>query len=384
MFYGGKFTLPVFVVVTLISIIMGLCYLEIYIRYKSPITEYFAIKDTFGDFYAQILVYVIYLFTNFSCITILISLSKYIGTLSYFSFLNNYFCQVGLSISVILLMSYINYCGIEASKIVGNTISIALLIFLLGIILSSLRFFDLKKITAGTNVKWDSIVLSTIIAFFLFNGYDSIVKVSGEVIDESNTSTGLYATLGLTSILYISIIISSLCVLGFNTSVTSFSPLIKIYEVLYGPTFGFMAFIFGFINMFNTGFLSSLTATRFIYGCGKEKTIAFPDFWSKLNENKAPINAIIVSLIICVIFALFNNEVVLSVFANFSLFIILISICLCVIYIRWKERNDIEKQKSNNYIMGNINNIPIIIIIEVIVLIYLFYNVLKNRFYLDK
>jgi len=157
-----------------------------------------------------------------------------------------------------------------------------------------------------------------------------------------------------------------------------------MYEILYNPVVGFIAYIFGFIIMFNTGFLSSLTASRFIYGCGKEKKIMFSDFWTKLSSNKSPTNAILVTMIISILFALFNNEVILSVFTNFSLFVILISICVCVLAIRWKERNDPSKQKANNYIMGNINNIPVVIILEIIVLLYLFYNILKNRFYLDK
>jgi amino acid transporter len=382
--YGGVYTLPIFVLITIISSIMGLCYLEIYARFKSPITEYLAIKDTFGESYGQVLIYVIYLFTVFSGITIFIALTKYIGSLNYFSFLNNYYSQVTLSISLIILMSYINYCGIETSKVVGNTIAVVLLVFLFGIILSSLRFFDLKKITSGPKVKWDSIVFATIIAFFLFNGYDSIVKISGEVIDEKNTEIGLYTTIGLTSIIYILIIISCLCVMGFKRTVSNFSPLTKMYEILYNPTIGFIGYLVGFVIMFNTGFLSALTASRFIYGCGKDKQIAFSEFWSTLSKNKSPTNAIIVTMIISIIFALFNNEVVLSVFTNFALFIILLSICFSVIALRWKERNDPAKQKANNYIMGNINNIPVIIIIQILVLLFLFFNILKNKFYLDK
>jgi amino acid transporter len=384
MLYGGKYILPIFVVVTLISVIMGLAYLEIYNRYKSPITEYLAVKDTFGESCGQVMIYTSFLFVVFSAITIVIALSKYIGTLPYLSFLNNYFSQVTLSIFIIVLMSFINYCGIETSKLVGNTIAIGLLIFLFGLIFSSMKFFDIKKIYEAPKVSWDSVVLSTIIAFFLFNGYDSIVKISGEVIDEKNVAIGLHSTIWLTSIIYILIIVSCLCVMGFKKTVNTFSPLTKMYELLYNPIIGFISYIFGFIIMFNTAFLSGLTATRFMYGCGKEKSIMFSDFWSKLNDNKAPSNAIIVTMIICIIFALFNNEVILSVFTNFSLFIILISICIAILIIRWRERNDPEKQAANNYIMGNINNIPVILVIQIIVLFYLFYKILVNRFYLDK
>ena len=385
-FYGGKYTLPIFLIVTLISIIMGYCYLEIYSRYKSGITEYLAIKDTFGDSYGGIIIYMIYFFTIFSAITITISLSKYISNNIYFTnfYENTNFNQILMNIFLLIIMSCINYMGIESSKLFANTIAIALLVFLFGIIFSSLRFFDLKKIQAGPSVPWNSAVLSTIIAFFLFNGYDSIIKMSGEAINPKDAETALISTLGLTSVIYILIIISCICVLGFNVTTNSYFPLTEVYDKLYNPTIGLISYIFGFIIMFNTGFLSLLTATRFMYGCGKSNSVSFSDFWSQLNDNKAPTNAITVSLIFSILFACINNEVILSVFSNTSLFIILISICISVIVIRWKERNDPQKQKDHNYIWGNINNVPILVILELIILIILFGYILKNKFYLDK
>jgi amino acid transporter len=229
----------------------------------------------------------------------------------------------------------------------------------------------------------DSAVLSTVIAFFLFNGYDSIIKISDEVIDERNISYGLYSTLILTSVIYGFIIISCVCVLGFNRTINTFSPLTKIYEMLYGPTAGFIAYLIGFVIMFNTGFLSTLTATRFMYGCGEEKVISFSDFWATLNNNKAPSNGIYVTMVVAILFALLNDEVILSVFTNFALFVILDSLCIALLMLRWKERNDPSKH-SQNYIMGNINNMPVIVIAEVIALTFLFYSVLKNKFYLNK
>ena len=379
--YSGKYVLPLFILVTIVSCIMGLVYLEIFNRYKSPICEYLAVKETLGHHYSHALIYVIYLFVVFSALTIIISLSKYIGTLPYFSFLNNYFSQVSISIALILVMSFINYCGIETSKFVANSIAIGLLLFLCGIILSSIRYFSIKKIIQGPELPFNSIVLSAIIGFFLFNGFDAIVKISTEVIDEKHVFYGLIITLLLSSVIYILIIISCLCVLGFKTTVNSESPLTKIYERLYNPHIGFLAYIAGLIIMFNTAFLSVLTATRFMYSCGDKNHIMFSDFWKQLNSNKVPENAIIVSALIAIVFSLFNNEVILAIFTNFSLFIILISLCASLLILRWNERNNSDKQKANNYIWGNINNIPVIVVLQIIILAYLFYKILINRFY---
>jgi amino acid transporter len=362
---------------------MGLVYLEIFNRYKSPICEYLVVKETLGHTYSHALIYVIYFFVVFSALTIVIALSKYIGTIPYFYFLNNYFSQVSMSISLILLMSFINYCGIETSKLIGNSIALGLLLFLCGIILSSFKYFSLKKIIQGPVVPFDSIVLSAIIGFFLFNGFDAIVKISTEVIDEENVFYGLIITLLVSSIIYILIIISCLCVMGFKNTVHCESPLTKMYELLYNPQVGFLAYIVGIIIMFNTAFLSALTATRFMYSCANENHIMFSEFWKTLNSNKVPSNAIIVTALIAILFSLFNNEVILAIFTNFSLFIILISLCGSLLILRWNERTNIEKQKASNYIWGNVNNIPLLVVIQIIVLVYLFYKILINRFYFD-
>jgi APA family basic amino acid/polyamine antiporter len=379
--YSGKYVLPVFILITIVSCIMGLVYLEIFNRYKSPICEYLAVKHTLGHYYSQMLIYIIYLFVVFSALTIIISLSKYIGTLPYFYFLNNYFSQVSVSIMLILLMSFINYCGIETSKFIANSIAIGLLVFLFGIIFSSIKYFSIKKVIEGPAVPFNSVVLSAIIGFFLFNGFDSIVKISTEVVDEQHVFSGLIITLLVSSIIYILIIISCLCVMGFKNTVHSESPLTKMYETLYNPKIGFLAYIAGLIIMFNTAFLSALTATRFMYSCAYENHIIFSDFWKQLNSNKVPSNAIIVTALIAIAFSLFNNEVVLAIFTNFSLFIILISLCIALLILRWNERTNIDKQHSNNYILGNVNNIPILVIIQIIILVYLFYKILINKFY---
>ena len=94
-------------------------------------------------------------------------------------------------------------------------------------------------------------------------------------------------------------------------------------------------------------------------------------------------NAIIISELIAIVFSLFNNEVILAIFTNFSLFIILISLCGSLLILRWNERANIEKQKAYNYIWGNVNNIPLLVVFQIIVLVYLFYKILINRFYFD-
>ena len=129
--YGGSKSLHALFVVAAISLIMGFCYLEIYSRFESSITEYLAVKNTMGEATGQIMLYLTYFFAIFSAVTIVIAISKYLSSLGFLSkFKDSTFFQKSVSIFLLCAMSYINYLGIETSTFVANSISILMLIIL--------------------------------------------------------------------------------------------------------------------------------------------------------------------------------------------------------------------------------------------------------------
>jgi APA family basic amino acid/polyamine antiporter len=383
--YGGNQSLLALLAVAFISLIMGFCYIEIYSRFKSSITEYLAVQNTMGEFTGQIMLYLTYFFAIFSGVTIVISISKYItsfGSLSYLK--DSSFFQKGLSIFLLCLMSFINYMGIETSKIVANTISIFMLIILGTIILLSAKFITWDKAFSAPNVPWDSFVLSAVLSLFLFNGYDFLVKISDESVNPDNNKIALMASISITTLIYIAIIISSICVLGFKTSSTTYNIITKMYEVLTNKYISVIVYFIGAFIMFNTAFLSVLSATKFMQGLGKEKRIMFSEFWAQSNQHNSPSNAIFASLIITILLAIINNEVLMAIFSNTSCILILSLLSIAVLLLRWKEQTNIDAQNTHNFIRGNINNIPIIVIINLFVLMYIFYVMIKNKFWIGK
>ena len=66
-----------------------------------------------------------------------------------------------------------------------------LLIVLVGIILLCIPQFNIKNITGGNTISYNSFVLSTILALFLFNGYDIFVKMHDEVKNEGDIKNGI-------------------------------------------------------------------------------------------------------------------------------------------------------------------------------------------------
>jgi L-asparagine transporter-like permease len=157
-----------------------------------------------------------------------------------------------------------------------------------------------------------------------------------------------------------------------------------MYELLTNKTLSFIVYIIGAVIMFNTAFLSVLSATKFMQGLGKNNKIMFPEFWAKSNQYNSPSNAIYISLLITILLAILNNEVMMAIFSNTSCILILAFISIAVLIIRWKERTNKELQEAHNYIKGNINNIPVIVVINLVILMCIFYIMIKNKFWIGK
>jgi APA family basic amino acid/polyamine antiporter len=383
--YGGNKSLYALLVVSFISFVMGFCYIEIYSRFKSSITEYLVVQDTLGENAGQLTLYLVYLFALFSGVTIVVSITKYLtanGLLSQFG--DSSLFQKCFSVFLLFMMSVINYMGIETSKIVANTISIAMLLVLGTIILLSLRFISFENMVSGPSVSWDSFVLSAILSLFLFNGYDFLVKISDESVDPENNKVALIATLSITTLIYIAIIVAALCVLKYKTAVSTYNIITKLYEVLVSKNVAGIVFVIGAFIMANTAFLSILSATKFMQGLGKSNKIMFPEFWAASNQNGSPTNAIWVSLLITILLAVLNNEVLMAVFTNTSCMLILSLISVSLLLKRWSERNDLDAQKMHNYIWGNVSNIPLVVVANLFLLMYVMFVMIKDKFWIGK
>lgn len=395
--YGGNKTIHALLTVAIISMIMGFCYIEVYSRYSSSITEYLAVSNTMGENVGQVTLYTIYMFALLSGITIVTAMSKYIckcdmvdsfkRNMSWNTDAHHSNIEKAFSVSLLIIMSGINYLGIETSKHVANTISICMLAVLGGISVISIPYIETSKLVVKTPQidgakPWDNFVLSAILSIFLYNGYDFIVKISDESENPENNKIALISTIGITTILYSSIIIAGISVLGYKNAGLSYNIITQLYDVLTNSKLSSAVYLSGIFIMFNTGFLSIMSATKFIQGLGNNNKIFMSEFWSKTNQFNAPSNAIWVSLLICIFFAFVNNHTLMAIFSNFTCIAILILISIALLILRWRERGDTTIQEKHNYIRGNIHNIPIPVVANLSVLCYIMYEMFKNKFWI--
>ena len=400
--YGGNKSLHALFTVAVVSMIMGFCYIEIYSRYSSSITEYLAVRNTMGEGVGQITLYTIYMFTLLSGVTIVSCMAKYAcdcdrvdslkKMMAWTTDSHHSVLETTMAVALLCLMSFINFLGIETSKVVANTISIVMLAVLAGIIGLGLPLVEFGKLSAktpqidgfaaGSDMPWNNFVLSAILSLFLYNGYDFLVKISDESADPENNKTALVATIGITTLLYAGIMIAGICVLGYKKAGGTHNIISHLYDVLTTKNMASAVSVAGLFIMFNTGFLSIMSATKFMEGLGNDHKIFMPEFWSKTNQYDAPSNAIWASLVICVFFALFNNDTLMAILSNFTCILILITISIALLILRWQEKDDVEAQLKHNYIWGNVSNMPVPVIVNLGVLFYIMYEMFKNKFWI--
>lgn len=374
---GGKYVFLGFLIVGIISLIMGLVYVECYSRYKSGITEFLAVKDSLGEKMGKISQYFVYFYAIFTSITVIVAITKYTGF-----FRGNYFKEVGFSVMILLVIMFINLSGIKISKSICVFIGIMLITIFSGIIFMGSRKINFKKILSGPDISWKAFLLSTILALYLFNGYDVIVKMSPEARDDQDAKKAIVWSVCLTSFFYVMIILILISILGYVTIKKTYVPLSKVYEFLLNKGIAVIVFWVGVIVLFNTALMKLIGASRFMYGLGINGEIVYSNFFSKLNGNQVPINAIIITFVISVLCAMINNEVVLAVITNFSVMFNLIVMSLSLLVLRWNDRNNEKEKLEHNYIRGNINNIPVLVVLALITLIYFMFTVLKNKFWI--
>jgi hypothetical protein len=74
----------------------------------------------------------------------------------------------------------------------------------------------------------------------------------------------------------------------------------------------------------------------------------------------------------------------MAIFSNTSCILILGLISIALLLLRFGERTNLKAQETHNYIRGNINNVPIIVIINLLVLAYIMFIMIKNKFWIGK
>jgi len=155
-------------------------------------------------------------------------------------------------------------------------------------------------------ISWSGIYFGAILAFYAFIGFEDMVDVAEEVKDvKRNLPLAILLTLGITTLLYMLLMVTALLSLTPTQLADSKAPLALLYEHHTGEK----AIVIGFIGMFaiiNGALIQMIMASRVIYGLSSRGQL--PKILSQVyNRTRTPLIATVVVTVIALVLALMGR-----------------------------------------------------------------------------
>lgn len=350
-----------FIISSFLAICTAFSYAELSSIFPKSAAEYIYIKNSFGKLYLSIFV---------GCLTIFVSITSAsavaIGFSNYLSVFVPQLPTILSSISIVSILSIINFYGIRESMWFNCIFTIIELLGLFIIIFigfifgsfSNINFLESPISNIHQNSNNNNYFLTSIgivfgasaIIFFAYYGFENIPNIAEETKNPSKTiSRSILLSITITTIVYVLVVISSLGLVTWQELSSSNVPLSLILEKVFENKGNIIISIMALFATTNTVLMMLISSSRIIYGMAKDGAL-FTSFSKIHKKRNTPWLAIIITtlLSIIVIILSFNNISIVSKLAVFGIFIVFIFVNSSLILLKFKEYSSL-KQFLLNY-----------------------------------
>jgi APA family basic amino acid/polyamine antiporter len=260
-----------------------------------------------------------------------------------------------IAAGIILVLSLVNFRGIQESVTINNTMTFLSLIGLILIIVFGLRFIGSVNLFSGIDGKpllensfslIPTIFSAAALIFFAYLGFEEIANVSEEMRNaKKNAPKAIIFSLLIATVLYILIAIVSVSVVPYfelseasNPNISLLNgPLALVAEKAIAPGFGFWITIFALCAASSTIIVLLNVGSRILYGMSTEKLI--PSCFSKINsKTKAPWLAILFMLEASMVFVAFGSIELLGKLSTLGVFFIFFAVNGSLVWIQLRKQ----------------------------------------------
>jgi amino acid transporter len=139
-------------------------------------------------------------------------------------------------------------------------------------------------------VSWSSIYAGSLLAFYAFIGFEDMVEVAEETRNVRRTlPLGIILTLGITTLLYMTVMITAVFAMPPEQLAGSDAPLSRIYEHYTGSDATIISII-GLFALINGALIQLIMAARVLYGLSSRRLL--PAVFRRINATtKTPLVA---------------------------------------------------------------------------------------------
>jgi len=356
-----------FLISAVVAAFTGLSYAELSTLFKGDAGEYDYTKKAFNKKLAWIITIAIIFTGIVSASAVALGFAGYFAKLTGFSYL---FSALG----IIILMSWLNFKGIDDSSRFNT---VATMIEFLGLIiiifLGAKHFGDTNLLEAPKGLF--GVFQAGALVFFAYMGFETIVKLNEETKNPRKTiPRALLLAVLISAILYITVAAAALSVLPYQTLSQSKSPLADVAAASLGPLAFILLAIIALFSTSNTVLMTVVTTSRLAYGMAKEKSL--PKFLSLVHKtNRTPYWAVIIVGAITLVLAFVENIELVADITTLFLFITFALVNLSNIFLRYKD-----KRKRRFRVPLNIGKFPVLSALGVITALIMLYFSIINFF----
>ncbi len=215
-------------------------------------------------------------------------------------------------ILITLLLGSIAAWGIAESVTIASLITvieIAGLLLVVAVSNEALFTFTVRwtELIPSTNITdWNLIYLGAILSFYAFIGFEDMVDVAEEVKDvKRNLPLAILLTLGITTLIYMLLIVTAVLSLSPAELGNSEAPLARIYEYHTGEK-AIVISVIGMFAIINGALIQMIMASRVLYGLSSRKQL--PEILSLVHHRtRTPLIATALATLIVLILALLGR-----------------------------------------------------------------------------
>lgn len=253
---------------------------------------------------------------------------------------------------LLLLVAAVALAGIEQSARITVVLSLVQVGGLVAIVAIGLPHVGEQNLTEGSSTA--GVITAAALVFFAFVGFDEVITLAEETTDPARTvPRALLLALGLSTVLYVAVAISSVSVLGPTTLGASEQPLADVVAEAIGSVSADVVAVVAMVATTNTTLLAVTAASRLQYGMAD--TGALPPLFGRLNSRQAPRAAIAASALVAAMFVAFGDLALVASVTDFSVYLVFIAVNLTVILLRFWQ----PKRRRPFEIRGTIGKVPV-------------------------
>jgi len=357
--HAGPLVWVAFLIAAVLSALTGLSYAELSSMFPSAAGEYEYTRQAWPEWVAFVVGWTMIMGLLVAAATVSLGFGRYAG---HFLEVDPRTAALGLLVAVSLVATL----GIKQSArltVALSAVQVGGLVLVVAIGVPHIGDVDLFTGPGPAGV-----LGAAALVFFAFIGFDEVITLAEETRDPTRTvPRALLLALGLSTLLYVTVAIASVSVLGAPALAASARPLADVMAHVLGARAATVVAAIALLTTTNTTLLALTAASRVIYGMAKAG--ALPSALARIDPTRgAPRRAVMAGLVVAAAFAALGDFTVIAAVTDFAVYVVFLSVNASVIMLR-RTRPALARPFAVPGVIGRVPLIPVLGLISVAVML---------------